>query len=121
MFVLVHPAAVAPLKIAGQVIPNRVIYSVLAFVFVYFMTVVLLTFALLATGMDFITAFTATIASVNNAGPGPGPGGPGHQLRRAQRPADLDLRAGHVPRPHRDLHFPYPVHAQFLAQIGRRG
>src|SRR5262245_31303127 len=76
MFVLVHPAAVAPLKIAGVVIPNRVIYSVLAFVFVYFMTVVLLTFAMLATGMDFISAFTATIASVNNAGPGLGQVGP---------------------------------------------
>jgi trk system potassium uptake protein len=76
MFVLVHPAAVAPLKIAGMVIPNRVIYSVLAFVFVYFMTVLLLTFSLLATGMDFITAFTATIASVNNAGPGLGQVGP---------------------------------------------
>jgi trk/ktr system potassium uptake protein len=76
MFVLVHPAAVAPLKIAGQVVPNRVIYSVLAFVFVYFMTVLLLTFSLLATGMDFISAFTAVIASVNNAGPGLGQVGP---------------------------------------------
>jgi trk system potassium uptake protein TrkH len=76
MFVLVHPAAVAPLKIAGQVVPNRIIYSVLAFVFVYFMTVLLLTFTLLATGMDFLTAFTATIASVNNAGPGLGSVGP---------------------------------------------
>ncbi len=76
MFVLVHPAAVAPLKIAGQVIPSRVIQSVLAFVFVYFMSVLLLTFALLATGMDFISAFTATIASVNNAGPGLGQVGP---------------------------------------------
>ncbi|MET0282222.1 MAG: potassium transporter TrkG [Steroidobacteraceae bacterium] len=76
MFVLVHPAAVAPLKIGGQVIGNRVVYSVMAFVFVYFMTIVTLTFALLATGMDFITAFTATIASVNNAGPGLGQVGP---------------------------------------------
>ncbi len=76
MFVLVHPAAVAPLKIAGQVIPNRVIYSVLAFVFVYFMSVLLLTFTLLASGMDFISAFTATIASINNAGPGLGSVGP---------------------------------------------
>lgn len=76
MFLLVHPAAVAPLKIAGQVVSNRVIYSVLAFVFVYFMTVLLLTFALLATGMDFISAFTAIIASVNNAGPGLGQVGP---------------------------------------------
>jgi trk system potassium uptake protein len=76
MFVLVHPAAVAPLKIAGNVVSNRVVNSVLAFVFVYFMTAVVLTFALLATGMDFISAFTGIIASINNAGPGLGQVGP---------------------------------------------
>jgi len=76
MFVLVHPSAVAPLKIAGQVISNRVVYSVLAFIFVYFMTVVVLTFALLATNMDFTSALTATVASVNNTGPGLGQVGP---------------------------------------------
>ncbi|HXS32083.1 MAG TPA: potassium transporter TrkG, partial [Steroidobacteraceae bacterium] len=76
MFVLVHPAAVAPLKIAGQVISNRIVYSVLAFIFVYFMTVVILTFALLSTNMDFISAMTATISSINNAGPGLGQVGP---------------------------------------------
>ena len=76
MFVLVHPSAVAPLKIAGQVISNRVVYSVLAFIFVYFMTVVILTFALLATNMDFTSALTATVASINNVGPGLGQVGP---------------------------------------------
>jgi trk system potassium uptake protein len=76
MFVLVHPAAVAPLKIAGSVVSNRVVNSVLAFVFVYFMTVVVLVFALLATGLDFISAFTGIIASINNAGPGLGQVGP---------------------------------------------
>src|SRR6187399_1810423 len=76
MFVLVHPAAVAPLKIAGQVISNRIVYSVLAFIFVYFMTVVILTFALLSTNMDFISAMTAAVSSINNAGPGLGQVGP---------------------------------------------
>jgi len=76
MFVLVHPAAVAPLKIAGHVVSNRVVNSVLAFIFVYFMTVVVLTFSLLATGMDLITALTGTVASINNAGPGLGQVGP---------------------------------------------
>jgi trk system potassium uptake protein TrkH len=76
MFVLVHPAAVAPLKIAGQVVSNRVVYSVLAFIFVYFMTTVILTFALLSTNMDFTSALTATVASINNAGPGLGQVGP---------------------------------------------
>jgi trk system potassium uptake protein len=76
IFVLIHPAAVAPLKIAGQVISNRVVYSVLAFIFVYFMTVVVLVFAMLATGMDFISAFTGIVASINNMGPGLGQVGP---------------------------------------------
>jgi trk system potassium uptake protein TrkH len=76
MFVLVHPSAVAPLKIAGQVVSNRVVYSVMAFIFVYFMTVVILTFALLVTNMDFTSAITATVASINNTGPGLGQVGP---------------------------------------------
>jgi trk system potassium uptake protein TrkH len=80
MFVLVHPAAVAPLKIAGSVVSNRVVNSVLAFIFVYFMTVVVLVFALLATDMDFITAFTGAIASINNAGPGLGAVGPANNF-----------------------------------------
>ena len=77
IFVLVHPAAVAPLKIGGQVVSNRVVYSVLAFIFVYFMTVVILTFGLLSTNMDFTSAMTAIIASINNVGPGLGQVGPG--------------------------------------------
>ena len=75
-FALVHPHAVIPLKIGGVVVSNRVVNSVLAFVFVYFMTIVVLTFTMLATNMDFITAFTAVLASINNAGPGLGQVGP---------------------------------------------
>jgi trk system potassium uptake protein TrkH len=76
MFLLVHPQAVAPLRIGGQVVASRIAYSVLAFIFVYFMSVVVLTFALLLTQMDFISAFTAVIASINNTGPGLGQVGP---------------------------------------------
>jgi trk system potassium uptake protein len=78
LFMLVHPQAVLPLKIGGTVVPNRIVYSVLAFIFVYFMTLVILTFALLASNMDFISAFTAVLASVNNSGPGLGSVGPMH-------------------------------------------
>lgn len=78
MFVLVHPQAVSPLKIAGAVIQNRVVYSVLAFIFVYFMAIVVLTFALLLSQLDFISAFTAVLASINNTGPGLGVVGPTH-------------------------------------------
>ncbi len=73
---ILHPAAIDPMKIGGHVIPNNIVFSVLAFIFLYFMTVVVLTFMLLATGMDFISAFTAVLATVNNVGPGLGQVGP---------------------------------------------
>jgi trk system potassium uptake protein TrkH len=77
MFTLVHPQAVAPLKIAGQLVPNRVVYSVLAFIFLYFITIAVLTFALLISGLDFLSSVTAIIASINNVGPGLNRVGPG--------------------------------------------
>jgi len=70
MFTLVHPQAIAPLRISGQIVPNSVVYSVLAFIFLYFMTIVVLTFALLISGLDFISAFSAVVACINNTGPG---------------------------------------------------
>jgi len=73
---LLHPAAINPLKIGGQVIPNSVVFSVLGFIFLYFMSVATLTFALLISGLDFISAFSAVIACINNAGPGLGVVGP---------------------------------------------
>ena len=76
LMLLVHPQAVRPVKIGGQVVQNQIVFAVLAFVVLYFGTVVVLTFALLASGLDFISAFSAVIACINNAGPGLGVVGP---------------------------------------------
>jgi trk system potassium uptake protein len=76
LFLLVHPAAVTPVKIGGQVVANKIVFAVLAFVVLYFATVVTLTFMLLASGLDFISSFSAVIACINNAGPGLGVVGP---------------------------------------------
>ena len=73
---LLHPAAINPMKIGGTVVPNNIVFAVLGFIFLYFMTVVTLTFALLISGLDFISAFSAIIACINNAGPGLGVVGP---------------------------------------------
>lgn len=73
---LLHPAAVNPMKIGGQVIANNIVFAVLGFIFLYFMTVATLTFVLLISGLDFISAFSAIIACINNAGPGLGAVGP---------------------------------------------
>jgi trk system potassium uptake protein TrkH len=73
---LVHPSAIIPIRIGGQAIPDRVAYSVLAFIFLYFGTVLVLTFALLATGLDLVSSLAAAVGSVNNLGPGLGAVGP---------------------------------------------
>ncbi|MFO1426837.1 MAG: potassium transporter TrkG [Steroidobacteraceae bacterium] len=73
---LVHPSAVFPIRIGGQVIPDRIAYSVLAFIFLYFQTIAALTFLLLLSGMDLVPAFSSIVASINNMGPAIGPTGP---------------------------------------------
>jgi len=77
---LIHPAAMAPVCIGGRVIPDGVGHAVLAFIFLYFMTVALLTFAMLLTGLDFDSAFSAIVASINNTAHGFGPPGAVHNF-----------------------------------------
>ncbi len=74
---LVHPNIVRPLKVGGAVIENRVVFAVLAFVFLYFMSLVMIVFVQLGSGLDFMTSLSATLACINNSGPGLGLVGPG--------------------------------------------
>ena len=70
MFLLTHPTAVNPLKVGKMVIPSSILLSVLGFIFVYFMSIVILTLTLVISGLDFVSSFSAIIACINNAGPG---------------------------------------------------
>ncbi|MBN8763417.1 MAG: potassium transporter Trk [Thiobacillus sp. 63-78] len=67
---LIHPSARLPVKLAGHVVPNNVIYAVLAFAFMYVLAIIVMTLLMTASGLDLVTAFSAVIASINNAGPG---------------------------------------------------
>ena len=67
---LAHPNAVSPLKIHNRVIPNQVAFAVLAFFFAWLATLVGVTLLLTFTGLDLLTAFSASVASLNNIGPG---------------------------------------------------
>ncbi|HEY4749897.1 MAG TPA: potassium transporter TrkG [Steroidobacteraceae bacterium] len=80
MKLLIHPAAMAPLRIGGRVIPDGVGRSVLAFIFLYFITAASLTFAMLLTGMDFDSSFVTVVASINNTAHGFGPPGGVHNF-----------------------------------------
>jgi trk system potassium uptake protein TrkH len=73
---IVHPRAVNPVTLAGQAVGDRVMQGVIAFMMMYGATIVGLTMALLFTGLEPITAFTAVVACVNNIGPGLGEVGP---------------------------------------------
>ena len=67
---LIHPKAVIPVKLGSNPVPDRVIESVWGFFAVYVMAFMLMLLALLATGLDIITAFSAVGACINNLGPG---------------------------------------------------
>ncbi|OGU20686.1 MAG: potassium transporter Trk [Hydrogenophilales bacterium RIFOXYD1_FULL_62_11] len=73
---LIHPNAEIHTKIGHQAVPNKIIYAVLAFLFVYVASIIVLSFILSASGLDVFTAFTAVVAMVNNTGPGLGQVGP---------------------------------------------
>ena len=114
---LLHPAAVNPMKIGGQVMPNNIVFAVLGFIFLYFMSVVTLTFALLISGLDFISAFSAIIACINNAGPGLGVVGPAGNYRGLDRFPDLGVHVRHADRAAGNLHRADPVHPAFLEAV----
>jgi trk system potassium uptake protein TrkH len=65
-----HPTAVHALKVRGQAIEERALLSVFGFIHVYTISMLGLSFVLILSGMDFLTAFSAIVATLNNAGPG---------------------------------------------------
>jgi trk system potassium uptake protein TrkH len=69
---LIHPNASIPIKINKRPVNDRVLESVWGFFSVYILTYMVMMVALLATGLDHVTAFSAVGACLNNLGPGLG-------------------------------------------------
>ena len=69
---LVHPQAVIPLKIGKRRVDAAVVSAVWSFFAVYMGAFIFILLVLMATGLDFTTAFSAVAASLNNLGPGLG-------------------------------------------------
>jgi trk system potassium uptake protein TrkH len=76
LFNLVHPHAVAPVKIGGKPVSDAVIGSILGFLALYLGLFGLCSVLLAGLGVDFVTAFSAVAASIGNIGPGLGLVGP---------------------------------------------
>lgn len=69
---LLHPRAEMPLVLGGRAVPDRVVQSVVGFFGVYIGVFVILYLALLATDLDYVSAFTGLASCMNNVGPGLG-------------------------------------------------
>jgi trk system potassium uptake protein len=65
-----HPSAIWPVRIRGAVVSQNVLTGVMAFGFIYMVSIVTLTLLMAASGLDIVTAFSAVVASLNNTGPG---------------------------------------------------
>ncbi|MDP4537171.1 TrkH family potassium uptake protein [Alkalimonas collagenimarina] len=69
---LVHPRAVYAIKLGRRAVPDRVVEAVWGFFAAYALVFVIIMLLLIMTGLDNMTAFSATAACLNNLGPGLG-------------------------------------------------
>lgn len=69
---LIHPTGVFPIKLDDQVVPDRVMSSVWAFIGAYIALILIGWMLLLCTGMDAISSFSAICTCIANVGPGLG-------------------------------------------------
>jgi len=69
---MIHPNAVITLKIGTKSVENDVAASVWGFFSIYVISFIILLLGLVATGLDFQSAFSAIGACLNNLGPGLG-------------------------------------------------
>jgi trk system potassium uptake protein TrkH len=69
---LIHPNAEIPVKLGSSAVPVRVVDAVWGFFSVYVVVFGAMLLAMMATGLDQVTAFSAVAATLNNLGPGLG-------------------------------------------------
>lgn len=69
---LVHPSGIFIIKFENKPVPERVIEAIWGFFAAYILIFIILLLALMATGLDQVTAFSALAACMNNLGPGLG-------------------------------------------------
>jgi trk system potassium uptake protein TrkH len=69
---LVHPSAEIPVKLGNKAVPYRVVDAIWGFFSVYVIVFAGMMLAMMAGGLDQVTAFSAVAATLNNLGPGLG-------------------------------------------------
>ena len=75
---IIHPNAVLPVRVNKQVVPQNILTSTLAFLFVYLMIVIVSCLIFMALGIGFLESVGTVISSIGNMGPGLGLTGPAY-------------------------------------------
>lgn len=73
---LIHPSAIIPIRLNGNVVSPDVMRNVLSFAVLYMALIIVGTIVLSAFGIDLLTSLGAVMSSVGNIGPGFGTIGP---------------------------------------------
>jgi trk system potassium uptake protein TrkH len=73
---ILHPRAVIPLKLNGQVVTGRILTHIIIFLLLYMILFVIGSIVVAALGLEFTTAVGATATALGNVGPGIGGVGP---------------------------------------------
>jgi len=76
LYMMIHPRAVATIKLGGKAVSEDVMRSIIGFIAIYMGLFALCSVLLAAMGVDFVTAFTAVGSCIGNIGPGFGLVGP---------------------------------------------
>jgi len=69
---LIHPSAIFSIKLGGKPVQESIINAVWGFFAAYVVVFLILMLAIMASGLDQVTAFSAIAACLNNMGPGLG-------------------------------------------------
>jgi trk system potassium uptake protein TrkH len=69
---LIHPSAQINIKLGGKTLPAKILISVWGFFALYVMSFTFIMVLLMFSGLDQVSSFAATAATINNLGPGLG-------------------------------------------------
>jgi len=67
---LLHPKIVRPIRVGNKVIPDEIVHNIAGFTLLYIIIFVIAGLAVSALGVDFVSAFTGSAATLGNVGPG---------------------------------------------------
>ena len=88
---IIHPQAIIPLRLNGQIVPGRIITHIFNFLLLYLILFVFGSVILSVLGLDFLTAIGAMATSLSNVGPGIGEVGPVNNFAWLSAPVKLFL------------------------------